>query len=214
MPRRLPYAEEAVRHLRRRDRALRDIIDRVGPYAPRLQKDRFVALAGSIVSQQISTTAARTIYGRLVGLVAPRPLDPAGVLSLSDDQLRSAGLSRAKALYLRDLAERVAAGHVRLRSLHRADDEAVIEHLVQVKGIGRWTAEMFLIFSLGRPDVLPVDDLGLRAGLMRCDGLPELPTKADVRQRGAAWQPFRSVGTWYLWQSLKPEFGVNGGRPA
>jgi DNA-3-methyladenine glycosylase II len=135
--------------------------------------------------------------------VGSKALDAQAIREIRRDRLRRVGLSKQKATYLHDLAARVADGAVDLDSIHERDDESVIEHLVQVKGIGRWTAEMFLIFCLGRPDVLPVDDFGLRAALRLCDGLPELPTRAEVRERGAVWAPYRSVATWYLWQSLK-----------
>jgi 3-methyladenine DNA glycosylase/8-oxoguanine DNA glycosylase len=215
MPPPLAYAEAARRHLRRRDPALRAVLERVGPFALRLERNRFAALAWSIISQQISVRAAASIRRRLADLVAPRRLTPEVIASLPLRKLRRAGLSRAKAASLHDLAAKVTAGVVNLRGLHRVDDEAVIEQLIQVKGIGRWTAEMFLIFALGRPDVLPVDDLGLRAGIQRLDGLDELPSKAEVIARGAVWQPYRSVATWYLWQSLKQpalQGRVPGGR--
>ncbi len=200
----LPYSADALRHLRRKDRALRAVIDRIGPFALRRHRNRFVLLARAIVSQQISTRAAETISARLLKLIAPARLSAEAVRGLTSEQLRSVGLSRQKAVYMHDLAEKVADGTVALRALHRADDEEVIRRLVLVKGIGRWTAEMFLIFCLGRPDVLPVDDLGLRVGVQRLDGLAEPPRPAEVRARGAVWAPYRSVATWYLWQSLKP----------
>jgi DNA-3-methyladenine glycosylase II len=167
-----------------------------------LQSDPFHTLARSIISQQISTKAAASIGQRLLDLVAPRPFAPKVVLQLGEEDLRSCGLSRAKAVYLQDLAHQVHSGNVTLDTLQSLEDEDVIAALTQIKGIGRWTAEMFLIFSLGRPDVLPVDDLGLRAGIQRCDGLDEMPTKSAVRARGAIWQPYRSVATWYLWRWL------------
>jgi DNA-3-methyladenine glycosylase II len=197
------YAPKAVRHLRRKDPVLRPIISRVGPFAPRVYTNRFEVLAGSIISQQISIKAAAAIQQRLRDLIAPDPPTPEVILRVTPAKLRKIGMSRPKALYLRDLASKIAKGHLDLDGIHEHDDETVIEQLVQVKGIGRWTAEMFLIFSLGRPDVLPVDDFGLRAAIQRCDRLKELPTKAEVRERGAVWAPYRSVATWYLWQSLK-----------
>jgi 3-methyladenine DNA glycosylase/8-oxoguanine DNA glycosylase len=206
MPNPHPYAAAAVRHLRRSDRALAPVLDRVGAFAMRRLTDRFAALAWSIVSQQISIHAAASIRRRLLELFKPRKrLDPAALLALEFDTLRGIGLSRAKTAYIRDLAERVAGGHINLRGMHHRSDDEVIELLTEVKGIGRWTAEMFLIFSLGRPDVLPVDDYGLRVAVQRLDGRKELPKPSDVRQRGEAWRPYRSVATWYLWQSLKKE---------
>ncbi len=199
----ISYAARAVRHLHRRDPSLRAIVKRIGPFALRLERDRFPVLVSAIISQQLSVKAADTIEKRLRARIRPRRLTPGALLELPESDLRAAGLSRAKVAYLHDLAAKVHTGAVPLRHLHHADDEQVIEHLTQVKGIGRWTAEMFLIFSLGRPDVLPVDDLGLRAAIQRLDGLQELPAKADVKVRGAIWQPFRTVATWYLWQSMK-----------
>jgi DNA-3-methyladenine glycosylase II len=199
----LPFASQALRHLRRRDPTLRPVFQRIGPFALRLVSDRFPALVSAILSQQLSVKAADTIEQRLQAQMPRRRFTPAAVLALPETDLRAAGLSRAKVTYVRDLATKVHSGAVPLHDLHDADDETVIEKLTQVKGIGRWTAEMFLIFSLGRPDVLPVDDLGLRAAIQRLDNLPELPTKSQVAARGATWQPFRTVATWYLWQSLR-----------
>ncbi len=199
----LPYAAQARRHLRRKDPALHPILERVGPFAMRRETNRFVALAWSIIAQQISIKAAAAIRKRLLDQFHPNRLSPALVHAANVDQLRAAGLSAAKARYLKDLAEKAHTGAVDLRNIHRADDETVIERLTRIKGIGRWTAEMFLIFSLGRPDVLPVDDLGLRVAVQRLCGLPALPGQAEVRERGAVWHPYRSVATWYLWQSLK-----------
>jgi DNA-3-methyladenine glycosylase II len=203
MENRIDFAPRAIRHLRRRDPVLRPIIAQVGPFAPRRANNRFAALVGSIISQQISTKAADSIHRRLLEAVGSEDVTAEKILSLRTPRLRRIGLSKQKAAYLRDLSRHVTDGLVDLESIHELDDESVIQQLVQVKGIGRWTAEMFLMFSLVRPDVLPVDDLGLRAALKRCDGLAELPTKAQVRERGAIWAPFRSVATWYLWQSLR-----------
>jgi DNA-3-methyladenine glycosylase II len=189
--------------LRRKDPILRPIIRSVGAFAPNMHTNRFAVLVGSIISQQISTKAAAAIQQRLIDLVGSKHFDPDAIRVLRRDRLRRVGLSKQKAEYLHDLAAKVADGTVELDGIHEHDDEAVIEHLIQVKGIGRWTAEMFLIFCLGRPDVLPVDDFGLRAAIRRCDGLAELPTRGEVRERGAIWAPYRSVATWYLWQSLK-----------
>lgn len=200
----LPYAEQALRHLRRKDPALRPIFKQVGPFVLEPHGDRFQILARSIISQQISTKAAQSIAARVVALLGRRRFAAESVRKLSHEQLRSAGLSRAKAVYFHDLADWVGSGRINLHAIHQADDEEIIRELTQVKGIGRWTAEMFLIFCLGRPDVLPIDDLGLRAGVRRCDGLEEMPTKAEVRERGSIWAPYRTVATWYLWQSLKP----------
>ncbi len=199
------YGHKAVRHLKKSDRRLAKTIDAVGPFRPNMVLERFPALAYSIISQQISIKAAASIRQKVLDLLAPRALSPEALLAQRFEDLRSAGLSRSKAAYLLDLASKVAARVIELERLHEADDEEVIASLIQVKGIGRWTAEMFLIFSLGRPNVLPVDDLGLKTAVKKLYRLPALPTKADLRQRGELWQPYCSVATWYLWQSLRLE---------
>ncbi|HMP01813.1 MAG TPA: DNA-3-methyladenine glycosylase [Gemmatales bacterium] len=201
----LPFARSGRLHLGRTEPKLKPIMARVGPYRPRMVPNRFEALLRSIVSQQVSVKAAEAIFRKLLATLKGRPPTAAAIARLRPEELRAAGLSGAKARYAHDLAARVADRSVRLDRIHEKADADVIEELTQVHGIGVWTAEMFLIFSLGRPDVLPVDDLGLRAALQRFDGLKELPTKGQVRERGAAWAPYRSVGTWYLWQSLKLE---------
>jgi 3-methyladenine DNA glycosylase/8-oxoguanine DNA glycosylase len=202
----LPYSTTARRYLRRVDAALVPIMEVVGPFKPRIVTERFLALVRAIVAQQISTKAAASIFERLVNLLPGQKLTPMSVANLSHEELRSAGLSTAKATYVHDLAAKVSDGTVHLEQIHELDDESVIQSLIPVKGIGRWTAEMFLIFSLGRPDVLPVDDLGLRVGIQRLDGLSEQPSKAAVKERGAIWAPYRSVATWYLWQGQHQEY--------
>ena len=191
---------KAQRHLSRRDPVLRKVIKAVGPCTLRPVADFFIVLARAINSQQISTRAAAAIFGRLQEL-SPDGLTPAAVLAATDDQLRGAGLSRSKVLSLRDLAARVHSGALPLHDLPRLSDEEVVALLVPVRGIGIWTAQMFLIFSLGRLDVLPVDDLGLRAGVRDTYGLPELPNRAALFERAESWRPYRSVATWYLWRS-------------
>jgi DNA-3-methyladenine glycosylase II len=191
---------KARRHLSRRDVRMRRLIKEIGPCTLLVMPDHFGVLVRSIISQQISTKAARSIHARLceqIGKPAPRSL-----LKASDEQLRTAGLSRGKVRSLRDLAEKCAGRQVRLKRLPDLDDEEVIASLTQVHGIGRWTAEMFLIFSLGRLDVLPVGDLGLRAGIRREHDLPELPDRATLLELTASWQPYRSIGTWYIWRSF------------
>jgi methylated-DNA-[protein]-cysteine S-methyltransferase len=199
-----PLAGAGVRELRRRDPLLRPVIARVGPFLPAWQKqgDRFTALAQAIVHQQVSMKAGTSIFGRLRAIAGGAgDLTPTGLLALRPDQLRAAGLSRQKASYLVDLAARTAAGALPLERLDRIDDERVITLLTEVKGIGRWSAQMFLIFRLGRLDVLPVADLGLRKGVQQLEGLREPPTSAALEQLGARWAPFRSIATWYLWRS-------------
>ena len=201
-PRITDLFSEAVAHLKEADPALARIIDLVGPPTLTLRGDGFTSLVYSIISQQISVRAAAAIRDRLVGLFPSEPgITPEGLIQLGPERLRQVGLSQAKTRYLLDLASRVAAGEVEIERFPELSDEEIIAELIKVKGIGRWTAEMYLIFCLGRPDVLPVDDLGLRAGIKRLRGLDRLPTTEESRQYGAPWQPYRSLATWYLWRS-------------
>jgi DNA-3-methyladenine glycosylase II len=164
--------------------------------------DPFPALVRTITAQQISTRAAATIHGRLVALM-PGGVHPEAMLALADEPLRQAGLSRQKTAYLRDLAAKVASGELPVASLHELDDERVIEAIVKVKGLGRWSAEMFLMFRLRRPDVLPVDDLGIVNAIQRLYGLRKKPKPDRIRKIGEAWRPYRTVACWYLWRSLE-----------
>lgn len=191
----------ARRHLTRKDPVLKGLIGRVGRCTLRPGGDPFAALVRAVVAQLISTKAAQTIYLRLEAAVGE--LAPAHLLAAGEDKLRGAGLSGAKARGLIDLARHVADDRLPLAQLSELDDEEVIDRLVAVRGIGRWTAEMFLIFSLGRHDVLPVDDLGLRAGVKECYGLPHLPAAKELRALAEPWRPFRSVATWYLWRARR-----------
>jgi len=190
-------------HFRRHDPVLHGVIRRVGPYRLKPSRDRFGMLVRSIISQQISVGAARAIRGRLEQLVSDEGIKPAVIAGLSLQQLRSVGLSPQKASYLHDLAAKVQSGEVRLARLARWSDEEIIEELIQVKGIGRWTAQMFLIFALGRSDVFPIDDFGVRAAMTRMYGLQEPPTRADLMEIGQRWSPFASVGSWYCWRYLE-----------
>jgi DNA-3-methyladenine glycosylase II len=168
--------------------------------APNL--DPFPALVRTITSQQISTKAAATIHGRLVAQM-PTGVTPDALLALTDDQFRQAGLSRQKIAYLRDLASKVTTGELPIASLHELDDEAVIDAIVKVKGLGRWSAEMFLMFRLRRPDVLPVGDLGIVTAIQRLYRLRKKPGAARILKIGHAWRPYRTVACWYLWRSLE-----------
>ncbi|MBI4492390.1 MAG: DNA-3-methyladenine glycosylase 2 family protein [Chloroflexi bacterium] len=192
----------ATQHLRAVDLRLAPVIDAVGVPKLTMRRDPFDALVSAIVSQQISGKAAAAIKARVAALFPTGRPDPEGLLALSTETPRSAGLSNQKLTYLRDLAGRVASGTLDLAALPSLEDEAVIAQLIQVKGIGRWTGEMYLIFHLGRPDILPVDDLGLRAAVQRLDELPELPKRDYLVPRGEPWRPYRSIATWYLWRSL------------
>jgi DNA-3-methyladenine glycosylase II len=201
MPIPVEQAAAAVRHLRCADVRLRQVIDAVGPFSLKLHRNRFRTLVRAIVSQQLSTAAAKTINLRLEQLVGTRGMTADVFARLSDEQYRTCGVSRQKIGYLRDLVERVQCDEVRLDRLGRLDDEAVIAELVRIKGIGRWTAQMFLIFTLGRVDVLAEDDLGLRAAVKRLHGLEELPSKQEFRDFSAPWRPYATVASWYCWRS-------------
>lgn len=189
----------------RRDPVLATVIKAVGPcrMAERQRKDHLTALTGSIVSQQLSTKAAATIFGRFLSLFPDSAALSAGaILALDDEAMRGAGLSGQKVRYMRDLCERIVDGRLQLDLLDTLDDEAVIATLTEVKGFGRWTAEMFLMFRLHRPDVLPVDDLGIVNAVHRLYRLRARPDAKKLYKMGEAWRPYRSVASWYLWQSL------------
>ena len=192
--------QAALAHLRAADPMMGAVIRDVGPCTLRLERDRFAMLVRSIISQQISTQAARSIRQRLDALVAPERPSPENLLRLSDEELRAVGLSPQKVSYIRDLCERVADGRVTLKQIGRRSDEEIITELVQVKGIGRWTAQMFLIFSLGRLDVFPHDDLGVRVAIRDLYGLSDLPDKATSFEYAARWRPFSSIASWYCWR--------------
>ncbi len=192
----------ARRHLKRSDPVMRGMIDDVGPCTLRPHRDRFGMLVRSIISQQISTSAARSIRERLVALVAPNAVTPESLLAFKIEQLRAVGLSPQKAAYMHDLALKASDGTVNLRTIGRRSDEEVIDQLIQVKGIGRWTAQMFLIFSLGRIDVFPHDDLGVRIAIRDRYGLVDLPDKQTSCKIAAAWSPYATIASWYCWRSL------------
>jgi methylated-DNA-[protein]-cysteine S-methyltransferase len=201
-------ARAAVEHLRAADPALARVVDAVGPcrLALRTTPSVFTALAEAIVYQQLTGKAAATIYARVCALFA-RPHEgptPDQILRASDTRLRGAGLSRAKLLALRDLARRTRAGEIpTLAEVRGMPDEAVIERLTAVRGIGRWTVEMLLIFRLGRADVLPADDYGVRKGYALAFGTRALPSRREVEARGARWRPYRTVASWYLWRAAE-----------
>ena len=201
------YAK-ARRHLMRRDPVLGAAIKKIGAcgMADRQRTDHLSALVGAIVSQQLSTKAAATIFGRFVALFPDGHItDAAAIAGHSDAVLRSVGLSGQKVGYLRDLSARLMDGRLNLEELDALPDEAVIERLVTVKGFGRWTAEMFLMFRLHRPDVLPGGDLGIVVAIQRLYRLRKRPDSRRVMKIGEAWRPYRSVASWYLWQTLKNE---------
>jgi DNA-3-methyladenine glycosylase II len=195
--------EVALAHLSAADPVMREMIALVGPFGLKPMRNRFHTLVRSIISQQISAKAAASIRQKLETLVERYGgMTPESVMRLSTAQMRKAGLSPQKQAYLRDLARRVHKREVRLERLHHLSDEDVITELIQVKGIGRWTAQMFLIFTLGRTDVFPHDDLGVRAAIKRFYRLDELPDKETSHRIAAAWRPYATVGSWYCWRSL------------
>lgn len=194
----------AVAHLKRVDPVLRAVIQNVGPcrYAPRADGSHFDALLRAILYQQLSGKAAGTIHERLRAIYGGRDPLPDEFLSTADETVRAAGVSRQKLGYLRDLATHVAEGLLPLDEIEKMDDEAAIAALVGVKGIGRWSAQMFLMFRLGRPDVVAELDLGIQKGIQLAYALPELPRPRDVLRIAEPWAPYRTVACWYLWRSL------------
>lgn len=192
---------QAVRHLKQADPVMRSIIERVGPCRMEFGEPTFPALAESIVYQQLNGTAAMSIFNRFAEL-AGKPLTPEGILKLSDQQLRGVGLSKQKSSYLRDLSAKTQAGLLTFEQLGVLSDDDVIEHLTQVKGIGVWTAHMFLMFPLRRPDVLPTGDYGIRMAIKKHYRKRKLPDPKTMQKIAKSWAPYRSVACWYLWRSL------------
>jgi DNA-3-methyladenine glycosylase II len=196
------YWGEACAHLMKKDRVMKRLIPQHGDACLQTRGDAFVTLARSIVGQQISVKAAQTVWERFIKL--PRKVTPANVLKLKVDDMRAAGLSARKVEYLVDLALHFDNGQVRVADWAQMDDEAIIAELVDIRGIGRWTAEMFLIFHLMRPNVLPLDDVGLINGISQNYFSGEEVSRSDAREVAAAWAPYCSVATWYIWRSLDP----------
>lgn len=200
------YWDDACKHLSKRDRVMRKLIPCFGEARLQSRGDAFTTLARSIVGQQISVKAAQSVWDRFAALM-PQPhtqLAPSHVLALQTDTIRGAGLSARKVEYLCDLAQHFASGSVHPQQWQQMEDEAIIDELVAIRGIGRWTAEMFLIFHLIRPNVLPLDDLGLIKGISLNYFSGEPVSRAEAREVGEAWAPYRSVATWYIWRSLDP----------
>jgi len=193
----------ATEYLSSIDSVLANVIERVGPCTLEPNPNLFETLVDAIISQQISVKAADAIMARLrsVASIAPGEFfTPEVLLPLDYDALRAAGISPQKARYIRDLTERVSSGELNLEELPDLEDEAIISRLIAVKGIGRWTAEMILIFALGRPDVLPVDDLGFVEGVREAYGLESRPSRKELLERGEIWRPYRTIATWYMWR--------------
>jgi len=212
----MPFTAQDIKvgrlHLQKSDAVMKRLLKQVGPFTAKANADRFGSLAQSIISQQISTSAARTIRCRLLAAVAERSgrikngistLTAENLRLFEVDELRDLGVSRQKANYLLDLAAKVSDGELDLRNIGRQSDTKVIETLVQVKGIGRWTAQMFLMFSLARMDVLPVDDLGIKKAVAKNYGLAELPDGAQIESIAQPWRPHATIACWYLWRSLE-----------
>jgi len=196
------YWEEACRHLARKDRVMKRLIPRFGDVRLESRGDAFTTLARSIVGQQVSVKAAQTVWSRFLEL--PRKLTPASVLKLKVDDMRAAGLSVRKVEYLVDLAIHFDSGAVHVNAWDHMSDEMIIAELVAIRGISRWTAEMFLIFHLMRPNVLPLDDPGLISGISQNYFSGDPVSRSDAREVAVAWAPYCSVATWYIWRSLDP----------
>ncbi|HEV2471871.1 MAG TPA: DNA-3-methyladenine glycosylase [Chthonomonadales bacterium] len=194
---------KAILHLKKADPVLGVVIERVGAYRIEYRDPGFQTLVRSIVYQQLSGKVARVIFNRLAALLPKGDITPEALLKLRPAKMRRAGLSKQKTVYIRDLARKTVRGKVRFEALHELPDHEVIEHLTQVKGIGVWTAHMFLIFALRRPDVLPTGDLGVRSAIRKVYGLEELPHPKQMEELAASWRPYCSVASWYLWRSLE-----------
>ena len=197
---------QGVTHLKRADPKLAVVIERIGPCHFTLNQEgtHFQAVARAIVYQQLSGKAAATIFGRFTALFDEGTPVPHKLLALPEETLRGVGLSRQKLGYLRDLATSAHSGALPIDTLHELDDEAIIKALTSIKGVGRWTAQMFLMFRLGRPDVLPDLDLGIQKGVRQAYRLRSHPTPKRVQEIGAKWAPYRSIASWYLWRSQDP----------
>jgi len=196
-------SHSAAHKVLKKDPKLAKIMKLVGEYQIRTSRNYYESLVEAIITQQLAGSAAKAISNRfrsLYGKSFPKPID---VINTSDSKLRKTGLSRMKIKYIKELSKAIEAKKLKMRSISKLSDEEVIEQLTRVKGIGRWTAEMFLIFSLGRMDVLPVGDLGLRKGIQLYNSADELPNAAEIEKLGEKWRPYRTVATWYLWKSLK-----------
>lgn len=194
--------KKALTHLKTADPVLGGIIERIGPYKMQYRDPNFHSLVRSIVYQQLSGKAALTIFNRLIAAAKADPLTPESILQLRPARMRTLGLSKQKLTYIRELARMTRDGQVRFDYVRTLEDAAIIEHFTQVKGVGVWTAQMFLIFALRRLDVLPTGDLGVRAAIKKAYNLPELPSPAEMEKIAAAWRPYCSVASWYLWRSL------------
>ncbi len=195
--------QAGIRHLRKQDPIMGEVIRAVGRFTLKPRKQGYEILVRSILSQQISTSAASTIRNRLQDLLPGRRILPAALDAISDEQLQAVGISQQKRTYLRDLTRCTLDGSISFKRIRKASDEEAIEELIQVKGIGRWTAQMYLIFSLGRLDVFAPDDLGLRNAVDRLYDIPEQAPRKHYDELAMIWSPYRSIASWYLWRSLE-----------
>jgi len=195
-------SNEAIRFLKK-DPKFSVIIKQVGEYNVKITKNRYQSLIEAIIAQQLSGSAAESILKKFKKLYKTKFPKPIEVIKTPDSKLRSAGLSKMKISYIKDLSKKIETNQLNMRSISTKNDEYVVKQLTNVKGIGRWTAEMFLIFSLGRLDVLPVGDLGLKKGIQLMFSLDELPNEKEIEQIAETWKPYRTVATWYLWKSLQ-----------
>ena len=200
---RVPYARKARTHLSKADPVLAQIIAEVGALGIQPRRERFQALVRTIIFQQLAGAAANAIYGRFVGLFPGVEFpSPEQVIAKTDAELRSVGLSEKKALYIKDLAAHVRDGKLNFHRFHRMTDEEIVADLTQVKGIGKWTAEIFLMFNLGRPDVMPADDLGVQNAVKRHYRMRQRPNRKRLLKHAERWRPYRTAAAWYLWRSL------------
>lgn len=210
----MPFIAQQVRaarlHLQKSDPVMKSLLTKHGPFTAKAKTDRFGTLVSSIISQQISTAAASTIKQRLHQAIMDRAgkktlttVSADDLLQFDLDSFREIGISRQKATYLIDLATKVSEGKLELKKLGRLDDEQIIEQLIEVKGIGRWTAQMFLMFSMARLDVLPIDDLGIKNAVQRQYNLEEFPSPKQIEEIASPWRPYATIASWYLWRSLE-----------
>jgi len=204
MPQRLRFsATAAYKHLRTVDPIVATLIQQHGPYRPRPAMDHYESLLRTILFQQLNGKAASSIQARWMALYGDRYPTPTELLATTDEAFRTAGISRQKTGYLRDVAERTLAGSLDLRNVEALPDEEIITQITAVKGLGEWSAHMFLMFQLGRPDILPIGDFGVRNGMKIAYALPEMPTPAQAREIGEPWAPYRSVASWYMWRATE-----------
>lgn len=194
--------EIAIKHLKK-DRRLSKVIDRIGEYEIRITKNKFESLVEAIITQQLSGSAAKSISIRFRSIYNKRFPKPIDVIETPNSKLRKTGLSKMKVEYIKEISKKIVSKELQLQKLPKLSDAEVVDELTKIRGVGKWTAEMFLIFTLGRMDVLPVGDLGLKKGIQKLYSLNELPTDKKMFKTAEKWRPYRTIATWYLWKSLK-----------